>query len=641
MSETTSKPKLVVMCQVYNEERNIRRFLDSLGFADEICLLDNGGMDGTIEKARSYPNVVVRECENSHTHKDFHEGEAKNELLQFAKSRNPDWILDLDCDEIFEEKATKELPRLLLNESVSGYMFSLYPFWMSETRFRIDHDWGNFLAPKILKLFRNQENTHYSKRKMHAGWVQGLIGKVVTSGLRIKHFTIQTQKEADRKFERYTKAGPGRDFSHLNSAAGAVYREWQEVYPKVDVIIPAFNLNKMTKRCMDTLETTGEDFNLILIDNGSDTPIKGAAIKNEKNLGAIKAYQQGIEASTADKIILLNNDVFVEANFIKNMYDTGYDIVCSLYEGEREWPNFSCTMIDRKVLEKVKLNTEDYFLGFGADDEFLYEAEKAGFTIGFNRWNTHQHKHRATVITIPDYEKLVEKERQIFFSRYKQPYGNKKGAQERENSHKKVLIAVLNQYNDVNIELAIRLPNIARYGSKRGLSVKVKPFQHKPIAHNRNTIVKEFLAKDYDFLMMVDCDVVPPVNILDLTELNLPIAGGLFYTWQDQTKPPLIPLVMKKFEGGYRAMLDIRPNQGLKEVDAFGTGCMIIRRDVLEKVKAPFMRKWSEDGLQELGLDFYFCERAKKLGFQSYVHTNYPCGHWCQVDMLRVMQAFI
>ena len=78
--------------------------------------------------------------------------------------------------------------------------------------------------------------------------------------------------------------------------------------------------------------------------------------------------------------------------------------------------------------------------------------------------------------------------------------------------------------------------------------------------------------------------------------------------------------------------------RGLLEVDAVGSGVMLIARRVLEKVKIPFERKWNDEGVPIKGLDFYFCDKAKALGFKIFVHWEYLCSHFKKVDLVWILK---
>ena len=99
-----------------------------------------------------------------------------------------------------------------------------------------------------------------------------------------------------------------------------------------DIIIPVWNQLTFTKDCLDSIfkNTVGVDYRIIIIDNASDDKTRDylnglkearpngiTLIRNEKNLGFIKAVNQVIAASNAHYICLLNNDTLVTKGWLK------------------------------------------------------------------------------------------------------------------------------------------------------------------------------------------------------------------------------------------------------------------------------------------------------------------------------------
>ena len=152
----------------------------------------------------------------------------------------------------------------------------------------------------------------------------------------------------------------------------------------------------------------------------------------------------------------------------------------------------------------------------------------------------------------------------------------------------------------------------------------------KPITNNRNTIAQKFLAGDADFLMMIDSDIIPPPNILNLADFDKDIITPLMFV---QQKGTLIPLFLKRNKDGMYDAADYLAKTGLQEVDATGTGCIIIKRKVLEQIKHPFENIYDEDGIKTLGQDFAFCQKTKKLGFKAWVHLDYVASHHSTQDL--------
>ena len=161
---------------------------------------------------------------------------------------------------------------------------------------------------------------------------------------------------------------------------------------------------------------------------------------------------------------------------------------------------------------------------------------------------------------------------------------------------------------------------------------------HNPICSNRNRIVKRFLKTDCDFLLMMDDDIVPQHNPAQLVFADKDIIGSPAKIRQDGGFN-WVAYVYNKVVKGYVPVdfseMDARFD--LYPVDIVGTGCIMIKRRVLEKLKAPFLIKFNRDGICEMGTDFAFCEKAKKAGFEIYTTgLDRVCEHWKQFGLLDI-----
>lgn len=167
---------------------------------------------------------------------------------------------------------------------------------------------------------------------------------------------------------------------------------------------------------------------------------------------------------------------------------------------------------------------------------------------------------------------------------------------------------------------------------------------HRPYVHNLHLIQKDFLAGDYDYLITMDDDNPPTKNIIDLIFLDKDVMAMPTPVWHNdgESKAPFYFNVMVAKEDGYIPLASSEKFKGvgLYEVDAAGSGCMIIARRVLEAMKAPFMRTWNEDGIVETGGDFSFCRRAKEQGFSIWTHLDYPCLHFKEIELTEIISAF-
>ncbi len=150
-----------------------------------------------------------------------------------------------------------------------------------------------------------------------------------------------------------------------------------------------------------------------------------------------------------------------------------------------------------------------------------------------------------------------------------------------------------------------------------------------PYELNVNQIISNtFLPGDYDFLLLIDADNPPHRNPLDLVALNKDIIGLPTPTRSGESK---YFNVMTKVDNGF---IPNQPSQGLQEVDAVGSGCMLIRRDVLEKFD--FTPEWM-DGLRRRTGDFNLCTKVRENGGKVYAHWSYLCSHIKEGDILEEM----
>jgi len=100
----------------------------------------------------------------------------------------------------------------------------------------------------------------------------------------------------------------------------------------VSIIIPNYNGEKYIANCLDSLKNQSFDnlgnSEIIVIDDCSNDDsisiIKNfrniKLIENSSNSGFARSVNQGIRASSGEYCLLLNNDVVVDIDFVKNLY---------------------------------------------------------------------------------------------------------------------------------------------------------------------------------------------------------------------------------------------------------------------------------------------------------------------------------
>ena len=236
--------------------------------------------------------------------------------------------------------------------------------------------------------------------------------------------------------------------------------------PLVSVIIVNYNRAELLRRCLESLlAPQGTDFEVIVVDNGSAddsaavaeafaarAPFPVRLIRNEANLGFCAANNQGIRASGAPFIALLNNDAEAEPGWLGHLLsafaDPGVGMAASkivVYEDPRVidkaghlifpdgqnrgrgtgeidrgqydrteevlWPDGCACMYRRAMLDEIGLFDEALF-AYGDDAELGLRARIAGWRCLYVPQAVVRHHRGATLgVASPRRIALIERNR--------------------------------------------------------------------------------------------------------------------------------------------------------------------------------------------------------------------------------------
>ena len=171
-----------------NEEKNIRRCLDSVAFCDEIIVVDSGSDDRTVEIAKASGAVVIAQDWLGY-------GKQKQFAVEQAKN---DWVLCLDADEMLSTELTEAIRSINPVEGIfAAYEMPRRNHFMGRALFH-----GEGYPDMSLRLF-NKALGHWSDDLVHEGVnVKGNIGRLVGDLL---HYSEESITQYLIKQNRYTE----------------------------------------------------------------------------------------------------------------------------------------------------------------------------------------------------------------------------------------------------------------------------------------------------------------------------------------------------------------------------------------------------------------------------------------------------
>lgn len=169
----------------------------------------------------------------------------------------------------------------------------------------------------------------------------------------------------------------------------------------------------------------------------------------------------------------------------------------------------------------------------------------------------------------------------------------------------------------------------------------------------KNTIINYCIEKKYDYLFLIDSDIVLDKRaLLQLISDNVDIVSNVFWNqWvkNGQLTPQCfwIPDIYlqesawntpRPFEESHKIRMDTYEEMkkpGLYKVDGTGA-CTLIKRQALEAG----VNFTEIPNLKILGEDRPFCIRAGALGFELYMDTHYPAYHCSREVFLDRVDEF-
>jgi hypothetical protein len=166
---------------------------------------------------------------------------------------------------------------------------------------------------------------------------------------------------------------------------------------------------------------------------------------------------------------------------------------------------------------------------------------------------------------------------------------------------------------------------------KEGInSIHIKPNNkpvHAVLAESHEEIRKYALRNNFDYLLHLESDVFPPSDIIQrLLIHNLPIVSAMYMI--DFGKESHLMAQEMEGLGEIRETRNLKNgqdllfiNSGLKQIFHCGLGCVLISREVLEKIEF----RWEKGAT--IHPDGFFAFDTDQLGYNKFIDTSILCRH--------------
>ena len=171
--------------------------------------------------------------------------------------------------------------------------------------------------------------------------------------------------------------------------------------------------------------------------------------------------------------------------------------------------------------------------------------------------------------------------------------------------------------------------SVADYVRTQTVGTLIQLFQKRPdmgfifeqgpyVSFNREEVAARFMNGDGTHLFMVDSDMMFKPEVLDaLLAHDKEIIGARYYRRQGKEKDPA---VKTRYDMPGMSL----PDKIYKNY-ATATGCMLIKREALEKIPRPWFALGTEE--RPVGEDIYFSEKAKKHGIEIWEDATLEVKH--------------
>ncbi|MBL7068760.1 MAG: glycosyltransferase [Candidatus Omnitrophica bacterium] len=232
---------------------------------------------------------------------------------------------------------------------------------------------------------------------------------------------------------------------------------------KCDIIIPVWNQLELTRECIKSIiRKTHYPYRLVIIDNGSDARTHAYLeslketegvhlIRNEDNIGFVKAVNQALKVSDSPFICIMNNDTVATDGWLREMVDVANlkeeiglvnpssnnlgqhkesstidDYAAKLKRSKGEYIEMGacigfCMLFKRELFNKLGYLDEIYKEGNFDDTDYSRKAEKEGYLCVRAKGTYVYHNMKSSFAKVKNYEQSFKRNQEVFNRRWGRP----------------------------------------------------------------------------------------------------------------------------------------------------------------------------------------------------------------------------
>lgn len=214
IKDPSQKPRITLSMAVKNEsKRYLREVLTSAkSYITDAVIIDDASTDDTVKICKEILCDIPLKIVQNPTSKFNNEITLRMQQWNETIATDPDWIVFLDADQIFESQFSTMIEPYLSVDYIDAFQFRLYDFW-DENHYREDNYWNAHLRFNTFMVRYRPELPYIwnTQTPQHCGSFPSTATMFLSfqSPIRLKHYGWAKAEDRLEKYKRYELLDPG------------------------------------------------------------------------------------------------------------------------------------------------------------------------------------------------------------------------------------------------------------------------------------------------------------------------------------------------------------------------------------------------------------------------------------------------